>query len=1524
MIILFEENETDFSSLGLGVLKDVISCKVSETLNDSYELELVYPIDGNNFSKIEINRIIYCKSSPYSNSQPFRIYNISKPINGKITVDAAHISYDMNGIAVNSINGYNLNDTLEKIQNGTLTKSNFKFYADMSSNVAFKTTAPYNMRAILMGSEGSLIEKYKCEVKFDRFEVHLTQQRGSNRGVQVRYAKNMTSLKHDINYDNLYNGVYPYYHSETTQVSTVSNEDGFKQVYIVGKKPYQDGWLSYTNGGEPYHPVDTSPVQIATEGDYYQKVYAWNSTIQRYEEKIYNETLTLIEGVVQPDWIYIDWTKFPSVVCKAGVNGYFKTSSDTNWTYHNKDDVIFEGSILKVDQLAGNIILYYSEVIPTASSSSSNEETSVTHIELKDKIMWLDTPEAKAMKHDRILMLDLTSEFSSNSTADGEDNTPTEEKLEAKAKEYIEKNKIGKLKFNTDLSFVDLSTVVENNTNIDESNATYLHFLDTTASIGSPKKKNTEKIELGDTVEVVYNELGIDINLRVITTEYDPILDQYTKITLGEKSEKISASSVQTGDDVSSLTNDVGYTDISTVNKLIAKIVTADYIQAQNAKLSTAQILELETARIKCTGILEATQLELDKLVAKLLIADNAEIAQQLSAGTIKVAGDITVNSGSISITNGEKVFSVTREGDLTANSVNITGGTLRIADSFEVSNDGLLSATGADIQGTIKSVNGEIGGFTITDRSLYNTISSFTEEAYNGVYIGTDGIKLGTNFSVDDTGKLIAKSGEIGGATIENGVLKVGEANVKSININNRFTVDEDGTTTIQNGKDGDEYAGIKMNAENGTLTMTGTISATTGKIGGFTITNKSLYNGTVTDFNEKYTETVEGVFLGTDGIRIGPNLTITKDGVLKAGDEKEIPGQVHTNTGINEKGQLTANSAVISGKITALEGYIGNPNENGFNISSKAISYGYSVVSPDVHDNAKDNVVYLGSDAIRLGPDPNKTVSLPQTGSWAINSAAANIYIEIPEANSKPQKSWNGRRFRFTFDSSSNERWLCIGFGKYNKSLGEVVIPQEAFGIYPAVTDLDTAKSIYAKGYLNTPGDYIVSAYQYFKVPARADHLDILLKYPLDGEVRTKLIFNDNNEVVELKQAAVDGDLNIDRLYIFATPKVGDASTYTSIRLEDIPSEGFYVNQNGNLIATNATINGSFQGNVNIFGGSISISKDDGSTSFKVDGNGNLTANSGHIAGFSINKDGMYDGDYTNPKSTNYVLFSKGYRTNNDIANSTYISSYTQNWILLAGQNFGITYGGQVYANKIFLGKLWLSNTIQKTGSVLQSFRDFSSTNATPASRVNTLSINVNTWKYTQNDPDKYMPKSNSVSIWGETALFDNLCLYNTPGSINAYFSNFSKNGFVSSIVSKKSRTYIGRIPQSKYHLIPFFLSDINGMTTHQATINPDTNEEYGSEATMDLMPKVHNPIFVITEHSVEGGKSLKVTAPSDPTSKLALNRLVYANVIGSDEDYVRDEILRTYFDSKDGLTCYIYSEYGQRKVYLFRIFI
>ena len=772
MIILFDEAEQDFTSLGLGILRDAIECTVEEKLNDTFELSLTYPTTGKLFSKLRIGRIIYAKPNPYDNAQPFRIYNISKPLKGTVSISAQHISYDMNGIPCKAIDATGLNDALSQIQNGAYITHKFTLSTNISSARTFKTTSPYNMRALLMGDDDeSLLGVFDGEVKFDKFNAMIYSKRGKDRGAQVSYGYNMTDLTHETNTDLLYNGVFPYYHSETTSSETTT-EDTFTQVYIVGATPFVDGWFSYTKDGEAYHPLDSTPVQVATEGDYYQKVYAWDSTYQKYVEKLYNQTITLVEGVTEPTWIAIEWSSFPTVTCRANAKGYFKLSTDDNWgDEKGVGDIIFQGNILSsgLTEMASNLILYYSEVVPSGATSTTKEVSEIEEVILDDPIIKINTTDATSMKYDRILSLDLTSEF---------DEAPTKDALKAKAEEYISENKVGTVKHNTTVSFIDLATTTE-----------------------ADKYKNFDHIELGDTVRVIYKDLGVDVQLRAITTTYDAISDKYTSVELGEKEDSLSANSIQNGDSISSLTNDAGYTDITTVNKLIANTVTAEYIQAVNAKLTKAQIDELTTAKISCTGIIEATQFVLDELIATLLTAENAKVSDTLEAGKIKVAGDITVNSGQISISGDDgTTFNVDRDGNMKANSVEITGGTLSINDgAFEVTNDGVLTATAgqigdcvidedgslkvpaANIEGevtanslTIKDKNDAyiikadntnpdntiIGGFTVDSKSLKNGLTSIDDtETTEGIYVGKDGIKLGQNFAVDIEGNVVAKT---------------------------------------------------------------------------------------------------------------------------------------------------------------------------------------------------------------------------------------------------------------------------------------------------------------------------------------------------------------------------------------------------------------------------------------------------------------------------------------------------------------------------------------------------------------------------------------------------------------------------------------------------------------------------------------------------------------------------------------------------------------------------------------------
>lgn len=783
MIILFDETETKFDSLGLGVLKDSTQCTVTEELNGGFDLEMRYRVSGQLYDKIGLNKIIYAKANPFDEPQPFRITSISKPINGTVTINAEHVSYDANGIPVKAIDGKTLADTFNQINANSLIQNKFNFRTDITSGRSFKTTKPYNLRAILMGDEEeSLLGVYDAEVKFDKFDIHILSKRGKNRGAKVTYGNNMSDLTHEVTNDRLYNGIMPYYHKETVSTET-NTEETFKQAYIVGSKEYADGWLSFSKDGEPYHPLNSDPVQIASEGDHYQEVYSWNETYQRYEKKIYNESVTLIENIIAPEWIKIVWSSFPNVKCVANAKGYYKTMTDTDWgDIKGVGDVIFEGNILK-EGLAGfasNMIIYYSEVIPSTKESTTKEVNDIKDVFLDDPIMWLNTIDSKTMAHDRILLVDLTDKF---------DEEPTKDQLLAEANKYISEYKLGNVTTNTTVSFVE----VEENQN---------------------KFENFSHVELGDTIQVVHNDVGVNTELRVISTKFDAITEKYTSVELGTKKDKLSTQSVETGDKITSLTNDADYADITTVNKLIAKTVTADFINAANATLSKAQIDELKVSKIEMPGVIEASQYVVDKLVANLLVAESAEVSKTLTAGNIKINGELNIYGGSINISDseedGETYFEVDSKGNVKANSVDITGGSLNIGENFRVSNIGDLSARNANILGTLIIQNGSI--FLGDENGDYVNIKpdgSFvsTKSSMSSIYLG-NGNQLSTyvNDDIEDPNndKLMITTKAGMELSNDKGSFKIGTTKPSTKTVNMSLTIDDSKSSLVLDTKKG------------------------------------------------------------------------------------------------------------------------------------------------------------------------------------------------------------------------------------------------------------------------------------------------------------------------------------------------------------------------------------------------------------------------------------------------------------------------------------------------------------------------------------------------------------------------------------------------------------------------------------------------------------------------------------------------------------------------------------------------
>ena len=217
MIILYEYTETAFTNNGLGCLNDATSCVVKETLNGEYELEIEYPVNGIHYSDIQLRRIILAKPNSYDQTQPFRIYSISKPIGGLVTVNAEHISYDMSGLPVRGAlehYAWYVNDVFEHIRNNSVYPCPFTFSSDITEEKKdISLSKPRSVKAFL-GTEEGLLSLFGGEWEFDRYKAVLHKQRGQNRGVSIEYGKNLTDVTQDEKCSEMYTAVYPYYYQE--------------------------------------------------------------------------------------------------------------------------------------------------------------------------------------------------------------------------------------------------------------------------------------------------------------------------------------------------------------------------------------------------------------------------------------------------------------------------------------------------------------------------------------------------------------------------------------------------------------------------------------------------------------------------------------------------------------------------------------------------------------------------------------------------------------------------------------------------------------------------------------------------------------------------------------------------------------------------------------------------------------------------------------------------------------------------------------------------------------------------------------------------------------------------------------------------------------------------------------------------------------------------------------------------------------------------------------------------------------
>lgn len=174
-----------------------ISANVQEELNGQFSLEIKYPIKAYLSDEIKSGRIITCEVG-YGSRQAFRIYKTNKTLD-EITIYANHIFYDLTDNMLEDVYPKNLdaNQFINWILSHSQYKTNFKGSGNISNVATARYVRKNIVKAIMGDEENSILKLFSAELERNNYDISILRRRGSDRGVSIRYARNINGISFD-------------------------------------------------------------------------------------------------------------------------------------------------------------------------------------------------------------------------------------------------------------------------------------------------------------------------------------------------------------------------------------------------------------------------------------------------------------------------------------------------------------------------------------------------------------------------------------------------------------------------------------------------------------------------------------------------------------------------------------------------------------------------------------------------------------------------------------------------------------------------------------------------------------------------------------------------------------------------------------------------------------------------------------------------------------------------------------------------------------------------------------------------------------------------------------------------------------------------------------------------------------------------------------------------------------------------------------------------------------------------------
>lgn len=229
--ILYDKANNDYSTLGLGLLKDVSQAFATRKRNNFPFLEFTYPVFGVLFSQLEKGKKVVVDVGPGTRSkrQRFEIVRITKPQNGLVSVYCEHIALITEKTALNKGQKHtaiSAQQALNQWRALLVPQRDFTVFTDLTTVTAmdFSEVGHFESAAeALGGKEGSILQNYNGEYIFDNNEIRLMREGGKETGVVIAYGKNLVDLVQEESIESTYTSIRPY---------ARANEEGANELVL--------------------------------------------------------------------------------------------------------------------------------------------------------------------------------------------------------------------------------------------------------------------------------------------------------------------------------------------------------------------------------------------------------------------------------------------------------------------------------------------------------------------------------------------------------------------------------------------------------------------------------------------------------------------------------------------------------------------------------------------------------------------------------------------------------------------------------------------------------------------------------------------------------------------------------------------------------------------------------------------------------------------------------------------------------------------------------------------------------------------------------------------------------------------------------------------------------------------------------------------------------------------------------------------------------------------------------------------